>query len=78
MRWTKENTTRERVDRPGTDPGNRRIVPENTPPTQHILKLHEGLRKAESTLLTQARTGRIGLAQFLYTRKVLGFYTATC
>jgi hypothetical protein len=43
-----------------------------------MLKLHEGLRKAESALLIQARTGRTGLAKFLYGRSVPGFITATC
>jgi hypothetical protein len=37
-----------------------------------------GLRKAESALLTQARTGRIGLAEFLYRRRVPSVSTATC
>ncbi len=43
-----------------------------------MLKLHEGLWKAESTLLAHARTGRIGLAKFLYERRVPGVTTATC
>jgi hypothetical protein len=34
-----------------------------------VLKLHVGLRKAESALLTQARTGKIGLAKFLQTER---------
>jgi hypothetical protein len=53
-------------------------VPENTPPTAQVLQLHEDLRKAESALLTQARTKRIGLAEFLHMHKVPGFVTATC
>jgi len=64
--------------RPGTDPGNRQVVPEDTPPTKQVLQLHVGLRKAESALLTQARTGKIGLAKFLYRQRVPGFSTATC
>jgi len=56
----------------------RGVVPEDIPPTKQTLKLHEGLRKAESALLTQARTGRIGLVKFLYGRSVPGFTTATC
>jgi hypothetical protein len=43
-----------------------------------VLKLHSGLRKAESSVLVQACTGRIGLAKFLYNRKVLGVLTAQC
>ena len=77
-RWHIENRKLDRIVRPGTDLGGRGVVPENTPPTKQMLKLHEGLRKAESALLTQARTGRIGLAKFLYERSVPGFTTATC
>jgi hypothetical protein len=64
--------------RPGTDPGNRQVVPEDTPPTKQVLQLHVGLRRAESALLTKARTGKIGLAKFLYRQRVPGFSTATC
>jgi len=42
------------------------VVPEDIPPTKQMLKLYKGLRKAESALLTQTRTGRIGLAKFLH------------
>jgi len=77
-RWHAENRKLGRIVRPGTDPGNLRVVPEDTPPTKQVLQLHEGLRKAESALLTQARTGKIGLAKFLYGRRVPGFSTATC
>ena len=77
-RWHKENQRLERIVRPGTDPGKRLVVPEDTPPTAQVLKLHEELRKAESALLTQARTKRIGLAEFLHRHKVPGFLTATC
>jgi hypothetical protein len=46
-------------------------------PTAQVLTLHEELRKVESALLTQARTKRIGLAEFLHRHKVPGFPTAT-
>src|ERR1700694_1495367 len=75
-RWHKENRKLGRVARPGTDPGQATL--EDTPPTKQVLRLHEGLRKAESALLTQARTGKIGLAKFLYSRHVPGVLTATC
>jgi hypothetical protein len=78
MRWHKENQRLGRIERPGTDPGNRQVVPENTPPTAQVLQLHEDLRKTESALLTQACTKRIRLAEFLHMHKVLGFVTATC
>jgi hypothetical protein len=77
-RWHRENQRLERIVQPGKDPGGRQLVPENTPPTAQVLTLHEELRKAESTLLTQARTKRIRLAEFLHRRKVPGFLTATC
>jgi hypothetical protein len=35
-----------------------------------VLKKHEGLTKAQSSLLTQARTGDIGLRDFLFRIKV--------
>jgi hypothetical protein len=77
-RWHTENRKPGRIVRLGTDPGGCGVVPENTPSTKQMLKLHEGLRRAESALLTQARMGRIGLAKFLYRRSVPGFTTATC
>jgi len=60
------------MDRP------RWVVPENTSLTKRMKKLPKGLWKAESALLTQARTRRIQLAKFLYGRSVPGFTTATC
>jgi hypothetical protein len=66
------------IVRPGTDPGGHQVVPEDTPPTAQVLKLHDELRKAESALLKQACTKRIRLAKFLHRHEVLGFSTATC
>jgi hypothetical protein len=43
-----------------------------------VLSLHKSLQKAESALLVQARTGKIGLSKFLYDRKVPGIETAQC
>ncbi len=40
--------------------------------------LHTGLAKAESSVLTQMRTGKIGLAHFLYTCRVPEILTAGC
>jgi hypothetical protein len=77
-RWYAENRRIGRRVQPDTDQGNRRVIPGNTPPTKKILKLHKDLRKAESALLVQARTGRIGLAQFLHSRRAPGYYTAMC
>ena len=66
------------VWQPGTDPGGRRVVTEATAPTKQVLRLHKGLRKAESALLVQARTGKIGLAKFLNSMHVPGYETAKC
>jgi hypothetical protein len=78
-RWKRERDRKrvERIVRPGTDPGSK-AIPEDTPPNEAVLKLHSGLRKAESSVLVQARMGRIGLAKFLYNRKVLRVLTAQC
>jgi len=57
---------------PGTDLEGRRTAPKDTPPSMAVLKLHSGLRKAEIRVLVQARTGRIRLTKFLYSRKVPG------
>ena len=43
-----------------------------------MLKLPTGLRKAECSVLIQARRGHIGLAKFLYNRKVPGMLSAQC
>ena len=42
------------------------------------MKLHRNLKKAESSVLVQLRTGRIGLAKFLYTAKVPSYDTGQC
>lgn len=47
------------------------------PPAQP-LQLHEGLCKAKSSLLTQSRTGVIGLRQFLFKRRVPDITTPLC
>ena len=75
-RWTEKSRRAEWIILPGTDPGG--TVPEDTPPNRAVLKLHSGLRKAESSVVVQARTGRIGLAKFLYNCKVPGIVSAQC
>jgi hypothetical protein len=47
-------------------------------PNKGILKLHTKLRKAESAIIVQARTGCIGLTKFLYSHNVPGFESAQC
>ena len=78
MRWKENYRKKEQVLWPGTDPGNCQTIPEDTPLNRAVLKLHSGLRKAESSVLVQARTGRIGLLKFLYNRKVPGVLSAQC
>jgi hypothetical protein len=48
------------------------------PPDRKILKLHQNLRKAESSALIQFRTGRVGLARFLHTMRVPGYNSPEC
>ena len=47
-------------------------------PYRSALRLHAGLSKAQSSILTQVRTGEIGLAAFLCKRRVPGFPTPAC
>ena len=46
--------------------------------TDQILRMHEGLTKAQSSLLVQARTGVIGLRDFLFKVKARGNPTPYC
>jgi hypothetical protein len=77
-RWTKEQRRQDRVIHPGTDPGNSGVIPVDAAPNRQVLKMHSRLQKAESAVLVQARTGCIGLARFLYSRKVPGVQSAKC
>ena len=43
-----------------------------------MLRLHDKLRKAESSVLVQIRTGRTGVAHFLYKAKVPAYETGKC
>ncbi len=47
-------------------------------PDKAILKLHKNLRKAESSILIQLRTGKVGLARFLCKRRVPGYGSPRC
>ncbi len=47
-------------------------------PCADKLRLHKHLKKAESAVLVQARTGRIGLAHFLHKAKVPGIIAPSC
>lgn len=52
--------------------------PADNPPSKDPLRLHRGLRKAESSLLIQMRTGKIGLRAFLFGRGVPDIATPIC
>ncbi len=73
-RWTQRQREREE--------GQPKRLADYDPPallfTDEVLKRHEGLTKAQSSLLTQARTGAIGLRDFLYRFKVPGVPTPLC
>ena len=47
-------------------------------PDKSSLKLYSQLKKAESSVLFQARTGRIGLRRFLASARVPGIESADC
>ena len=61
-------------------PDRRRAPAPATWPTfsYNALKKHHGLRKHESSLLTQIRTGKVGLRDFLFERKVPEVATPRC
>ncbi len=48
------------------------------PPSRDRLALHRGLEKAESSVLVQARTGVIGLREYLFRRRVPEIDTLYC
>ena len=53
----------------------RRICPT---PTKEVLSIHQGALRWQSSIITQLRTGKIGLASFLYSRKVPGVRDGKC
>ena len=52
--------------------------PDNMPYKKAALRLHTGLPKPHSSLLTQLRTEKISLAGFLHTCRVPGFESPAC
>lgn len=76
-RW-REQTGREPEEARRRTARGEEAIPEDLPPDESVLTLHKGLRKAESALLVQARTGCIGLAEFLHRRKVPGVDSPLC
>ncbi len=68
---------RDRRPTPSTlSPPNPDLV--EAPPGTDILKLHEGLRKAESSLAIQLRTGTNGLDAFLFQARVPSVSSPLC
>jgi hypothetical protein len=53
----------------------RKYTPE---PTKRILRMHENLTKRQSAILVQMRTGKIGLNDFLFSRRVPGILRPEC
>jgi hypothetical protein len=74
-RWRQETGYRPEGNRMRTSP---EPIRQDSEPNAAILQLHKDLCKAESSALVQARTECIGLAQFLYKRKVPGVTTPNC
>ena len=53
-------------------------IAESVPLSKKRLKIHTQLKKAESALITQIRTTKIGLADYLYKRRVLSVTSPAC
>ena len=47
-------------------------------PTKEVISIRQGATRVQSSLITQLRTGKIGLASFLFSRKVPGIESAQC
>ncbi len=47
-------------------------------PSTKVLQLHKRVKKLESALITQMRTGKIGLRPFLYSRKLVNNSQCEC
>jgi len=74
--WAWENRWRRQIDGQPT-----RLADKDPPSllfTNKSLRKHQDLTKAQSSLLIQARTGAIGLRDFLFKRQVPGFPTPYC
>lgn len=73
--WTQDTTLSEWKNRWQQATANRRTTTASLDPAwsgKEIDKRHKGLTKAQSSLLTQARTGHIGLNAYLAQRRVPG------
>jgi hypothetical protein len=87
-RWTERRwrgSKQEGCGQPdGIDTRMRSVGRSRKPPAQETLwtgkvpLLHKGLTKAESSIATQLRTGRIGFRSYLHDRGVPGFDSPSC
>ena len=82
-RWQqqREDRTQAQGQTRGRARTQKRIADEDPPTllfTNKALQRHQGLTKAQSSLLTQARTGDIGLRDYLFRFKVPGVSTPYC
>ena len=78
-RWEQQRASQQRANQQGAS--SRRMADEDPPTllfTNRALKRHEGLTKAQSSLLFQARTGDIGLRDYLFRVKVPEVNTPYC
>ena len=64
--------------RTNPDPGGGTWKPDTMPHKKAVLRLHTGLPNAHTSILTQIRTGKIGLAAFLHKCRVPGFPSLAC
>jgi hypothetical protein len=71
-RWTRE------LARATTQRRGRTVQPADNPDFDKALEKHETLRKHESSLLVQIRTGKVGLRAFLFERRVPDVWTPLC
>ena len=85
-RWAAQGTSAEEAMlvawkarwKEGSKPAVAQLADDDPTFVDKTLRKHARLTKAESSLLVQARTGVIGLREFLFRRKVPGFNTPYC
>jgi hypothetical protein len=77
-RWCKIQTERVWIAKWRKDTKGRATYRPTPTPTKKVLQLHERLTKRESALLVQLRTEKIGLNDFLFTRRVSDVTSPRC
>jgi ribonuclease HI/exonuclease III len=76
--WTAKKAKRQWSNEWAQETRGRAAYRHNPTPSRRTLKLHKDLNKRESALLIQMRTEKIGLRDFLSSRRVPGHQDATC